>query len=73
MNLSEIIIYVVIYLIVGVGPLMIACDYCDLADEPYLNTPAKRLIFWLCWGIIALILPLIIIPFIFIKIIKDGL
>lgn len=73
MNLIEIIFCVVIYLIVGVGPLAIACGYCDLADEPYLNTPAKRLIFWLCWGIIALILPLIIIPFALINIIKYGL
>lgn len=73
MNLIEIIFYVVIYLIAGGVPLAIACGYCDLADEPYLNTPAKRLIFWLCWGIIALILPLIIIPFVLIKIIKDGL
>lgn len=73
MNLMEITFYVVIYLIVGAGPLAIACGYYDLADEPYLNTPAKRLIFWLCWGIIALILPLIILPFTLIKIIKDGL
>lgn len=73
MNLIEIIFCVVIYLIAGGVPLAMAWGYCDLADEPYLNTPAKRLIFWLCWGIIALILPLITIPFTLIKIIKDGL
>ena len=73
MNLIDIIIYVVIYLIVGLCPLVMACGYCNLADEPYLNTPAKRLIFWLCWGIIALILPLIINPFALINIIKYGL
>lgn len=73
MNLNEIIVCVVIYLITGGVPLAIACRYRDLAGEPYLNTPAKRLIFWLCWGIITLVLPAITIPFTLIKIIKDGL
>lgn len=73
MNLNEIIVCVVIYLITGGVPLVIACSYRDLAGKPYLNTPAKRLIFWLCWGIITLVLPAIKIPFTLIKIIKDGL
>lgn len=64
---------VMLYLIAGIGVLVAAYAYDDLSESNYLNTPTKRIIFYLFWGIIMAVFALGVFPYILYKVIKEGI
>ena len=64
---------VIFYLVAGTCALVGAYAYDDLSDSNYLNTPTKRIIFYLFWGIIMVVFVLGVFPYILYKVIKEGL
>lgn len=64
---------VIFYLGTGILVLVGACAYDNLSESNYLNTPTKRIIFYLFWGIIMAVFGLSVFPYILYKVIKEGL
>jgi hypothetical protein len=64
---------IIAYLLIGIAFLVGVCALDDISDANIINTPIKRILVWLLWGVIYAIFCIGLIPFVIYKLIKDGL
>ena len=64
---------IVVYLLIGIVFLVGVCALDDISDANIINTPIKRILVWLLWGVEFAIFLIGFILYVIYKLIKDGL